>query len=200
MAGLLFRIATVVVAVGSGVPTVIAIRDPKWLAPVLLTLLILAGIVVVVLEVREWRALRPRGYRSESEIRKFMLDWISREGRVAVYTRDMSWAQNDEGVRQVLRTKAAANELTVCLPSKISLTDDLEAHGATIYAYGPIAYGPVSRFTIIRQDREDAEVAIGRRIAGLHTIATYSRGSHSAFALAEDLVQFAKRTHEARNS
>src|SRR5206468_672153 len=48
-------------------------------------------------------------------IKRYMLNWIEHGGRVAIWTRDMSWAQNPE-TRRLLTEKARRNELILCLP------------------------------------------------------------------------------------
>lgn len=196
MASLLFRIATVVIATGAAVPTLLELDEPDWLPAVPITLLIVAAMLVITLDIRSWRGARPSRFSSEDAIRDFMVEWISQEGRVCIYTRDMSWAQQDDRVSELLQTKAERGELTICLPKRIALTDRLENKGASVYTYSKLDYAPVSRFTVVRAGREDAQVAIGRQIDGVHTISTYSRGEHSAFALAEDLLAFVESINE----
>lgn len=193
MPSLLFRIATVVLATGAAVPTLLELDDPAWLPAVPITVILLAAALVITLDIRTWLAGRPSRFNSDETIRDFMFDWISEDGRVSIYTRDMSWAQPEDRIAELLKAKAERGELTLCLPQRIALTDQLEAHGASVYTYGNLNYAPVSRFTVVRAGREDAQVAIGRRINGVHTISTYSRGEHSAFALAEDLLAFVER-------
>ena len=193
MPSLLFRIATVTIAVGAALPTLLELDEPAWLPALPITLLSLAGALVITLEVCRWRANRPTRFASDEAIRNFMFDWISQDGRVCIYTRDMSWAQHEDRIAELLTQKSERGELTLCLPQRIPLTDRLEADGARVYTYSNLDYAPVSRFTVVRGGREDAQVAIGRRINGVHTISTYSRGEHSAFALAEDLLAFVER-------
>ncbi len=196
MPSLLFRSATVVIAIGAAVPTLLELNEPSWLPAVPITLLLLAGVVVIALEVRMWRGDRPSRFTSSEAIRRFMFDWISQDGRVCIYTRDMSWAQEETQITELLKQKAGRGELTLCLPHRIPLTDRLEADGARVYTYSNLNYAPLSRFTVVRAGREDAQVAIGRSIKGVHTISTYSRGEHSVFALAEDLLEFVERLND----
>jgi hypothetical protein len=196
-AGLIFRISVAALTASGCVPAILQINDPTWLAPVMIT--VLAGLLVTVTgsEVKSWRASRPKRYETPEKIRDFMNDWISQEGRVAIYTRDMSWAQQEERILRLLNRKASAGELTLVLPRHIELSRRLEARGATVYTYPGFEYEPKSRFTVVRFGREDAEVAIGRQISGVHTISTYSAGHHSAFALVEDLLELIRRAGAA---
>src|SRR6266571_3685379 len=87
--------------------------------------------------------------RTDSEgIKRYMHDWIQHGGRVAIWTRDMSWAQNAQ-TRRLLREKAERRELILCLPEPNELARELSAAGAEICAYGAQHLeSPASRFTI----------------------------------------------------
>jgi len=113
-----------------------------------------------------------------------------------IHTRDMSWASSEQRIVDLLRTKARNDELTICLRQRTTVTSALESLGATIVTYDKLGFVPQSRFTVVRAGREDAEVAIGRSIKGVHTIATYSNGEHSVFALAQDLINVATKVNE----
>src|SRR5207249_10642646 len=117
---------------------------------------------------------------------------ISRGGRVAIFSRDMSWVQDDE-MRTLLGAKAHKNELHICLPQRIPLCDDLERQGAHIHVYPQLNYTPLSRFTIINKSRSDAHLAVGRAIEGKHLIEEFSLGEHPAFFIADDLIEVVMR-------
>ena len=77
-----------------------------------------------------------------------MHDWIEHGGRVAIWTRDMSWAQNQE-TRGLLTEKARRSELILCLPELGALATELSKAGAEVCAYGATRLeSPASRFTI----------------------------------------------------
>jgi hypothetical protein len=192
-----FRIAAILLTAGGTIPTVLLIKKPVWLAPVLVFAVLLLTASVVLSELRAWRRSKPMQYPTPEKIRDFMFRWISTEGRVVIHTRDMSWAGQEARIAELLRAKAESGELTICLPHRIPLTDDLEQIGAHVLTYARLGFEPRSRFTIVRHGREDAQVAIGRQVHGVHTIATYSLGEHSVFALAEDLVEFVERINDA---
>ena len=150
----------------------------------------LAGLAFV--ETRDVLAKTPRSYKGDQEIRDYLYSWIGTGGRVVIFTRDMTWVSDDRMVR-LLSAKAEASELTICMPEATSLTNNLAERGAQIVTYSELDFVPRSRFTIVRSGRADAEVAIGRTIDGLHTIEEFRVGEHPAFALAEDLVELARR-------
>ena len=117
-----------------------------------------------------------------------MHDWIEHGGRVAIWTRDMSWAQNPE-TRRLLAEKARRNELILCLPELNELATELAAAGAEVCAYGAgHLESPASRFTIAFFGRDGSRVAVGRAEGDTHVIDEFSAGGHPAFHLAEDLI------------
>jgi hypothetical protein len=142
----------------------------------------------------EFRSERRRSvYRiSDSEaIRRYMHGWISRGGRVALWTRDMGWA-NTEVTRQLLLKKAAARELIICLPQETKLTKELKLSGAEVSTYNALEGEPASRFTIVHYGQEGSRVAVGRPMGNYHVIEEFSAEEHPAFHLARDLVRFAR--------
>ena len=140
---------------------------------------------------------RQKVFRNDSEINEYMYNWILKGGRVAIFTHDMSWA-NGQKMKDLLFAKARNNELCICLPKRISLTDELIEYGAEILTYEKLNYIPKSRFTIVNKDRMDACVAVGRRVKEVHKIEEYSVGQHPVFDVAKDLVEIIKRVNSLR--
>src|SRR5690606_11689679 len=60
---------------------------------------------------------RQKAFKNDSEINEYMYNWISKGGRVAIFTHDMSWA-NGQKMKDLLFAKARNNELCICLPKR----------------------------------------------------------------------------------
>ena len=156
------------------------------IVPVVALLLIT---IMVLLNFGSTRAI----FRVDDEhgIRDYMFRWIKNGGRVAIWTRDMSWVNDDE-MKQLLQYKARVGELIVCLPKATEATESLRDHGAEVYTYG-IWDSPLGRFTISNFNRENARVAVGIGVGQLHVIDEYSRNDNdSTFCLAHDLVRLVR--------
>lgn len=157
-------------------------------------------VIYVVLEIFMHRGRRVYAKSDKEGIKRYMHEWIGHSGRVAIWSRDMSWAQNDE-TRELLREKAARRELIICLPEQNELTMELRAVGAEICAYGADRLeSPASRFTIIFFGRDGARVAVGRADGDMHVIDEFSAGSHPAFHLAEDLIALVRAQSKERGA
>lgn len=164
--------------------------------------LFFAGMCLLLLVILEFGARRHlRVYRkSDGEgIRQYMQRWIEHGGVAAIWTRDMTWAQNAD-MRKLLKEKAKKHELVLCLPEKNELARELAGLGADVYEYGrDILESPSSRFTITSYGKSGSMVAVGRPRGEIHVIEEFDEGGHPAFALAHDLVSFAKTTSRYRN-
>lgn len=154
-------------------------------------LLVISASLLIVFVVLEFISYRGRSVYAKSDrdgIKKYMHTWIQHGGRVAIWTRDMSWAHSAD-TRGLLLEKAANGELILCLPERNEFATELEAAGAEVCAYGSAHLeSPASRFTIIFFGRDGAQVAVGRAEGDAHVIDEFTAGSHPAFYLAEDLI------------
>lgn len=160
---------------------------PSWI----IALLVFATLSLVILIFLEFLDRRGRRVFAKSDvqgIKKYMHDWIEPGGRVAVWTRDMSWAQDQE-TRSLLMNKARRKELILCLPELNELAKELSGAGAEVCACGARHLeAPASRFTIAFFGRAGSRVAVGRADGDTHVIDEFSAGGHPAFHLAADLV------------
>jgi hypothetical protein len=160
---------------------------PSWVIAVLAVAMLSLGILIF-LEFLDRRGRRVFGKDDVLGIQKYMHDWIEPGGRVAVWTRDMTWAQNQE-TRSLLINKARRKELILCLPELNELAKELSGAGAEVCAYGTRHLeSPASRFTIAFFGRDGSRVAVGRADGDTHVIDEFSAGGHPAFHLATDLV------------
>lgn len=169
-----------------------------WWAVALLVVAALLLIVFVVLEFLSYRGRRVYAKSDTDGIKRYMHTWIQHGGRVAIWTRDMSWAHNAD-TRGLLLEKAANGELILCLPERNEFAKQLEAAGAEVCAYGSRHLeSPASRFTIVFFGRDGAQVAVGRAEGDAHVIVEFTAGSHPAFYLAKDLIELVRAQCEER--
>jgi hypothetical protein len=180
-----------VASVASFVQTIAANSSDYWILITFGCFFILG--LGVVLEIVSYMRRRPKIYRDDKKIRDYLYRWIKGGGRVVIFTHDMTWAADQE-MQDLLISKSRVNELTICLPHAIALTDLLQKGGASIITYENLDYVPTSRFTIIQDGRNDSQVAVGRRINGRHIIEEYVAGAHPVFAIAKDLVEILRRS------
>jgi hypothetical protein len=148
--------------------------------------------LLVVLEVREYRSRKVFLKTDTAGIKQYMHSWIEHGGRVAIWSRDLSWADNPD-TRNLLRVKAERQELILCLPERNDLATELAGAGAEVCSYGAARLeSPASRFTITSFGRNGARLAVGRAQGDTHVIEEFDSNGHPAFHLAEDLIALAR--------
>jgi hypothetical protein len=174
-------------------------KDLPWWAVALMIVAVLFFVVVVVLEFFDRRGRHVYAKADAEGIKRYMHEWIEHGGRVAIWTRDMSWAQNPE-TRRLLTEKARRKELILCLPELNEFAAELTRAGAEVCAYGAtLLESPASRFTIAFFGRDGARVAVGRAEGDTHVIDEFSAGGHPAFHLAADLVALVRALQGRHN-
>lgn len=164
---------------------------PNWeVGLILFSLFLLA--VLVFLEINSYRGRKVYARDDTDGIKRYMHRWIDHGGRVAIWSRDLSWADNED-TRNLLRRKASQDELILCLPEQNDFVRELATLGAEVCAYGADRLeSPASRFTITSFGRNGARLAVGRGEGDTHVIEEFDSSGDPAFHLAEDLVALAR--------
>lgn len=152
------------------------------------------AVALAVLEMLERPGRRVFRKQDTAGILRYMHDWIEHGGRVAIWSRDMSWANNEE-TKQLLELKAGRNELLLFLPSSNQLSRELAKSGAEVFYYGAdqlVSSG--SRFTITHYGRDGSSLAVGQARGDTHVIEEFRAREHPAYQIAADLVALARST------
>ena len=175
---------------GVVVPLLVSSSGVAWWVLVLIVTFLSLMALTAILVLKSETTTRVYQANDENSIRNYLLRWIRNGGRVAIWTRDMSWAE-DEEMMEMLRLKAQSQELIICLPYETDTTEKLKNYGADVVAYGAWD-SPITSFTIANYGRSGSRVAIRRRKANLHIIQEFSAEEHSAFEMAQDLVRLVR--------
>ena len=204
MAKLVLQIFFLVGTYASLLSLILTLRPAEHAPSTIQTILFLLASAIflsaVVYEIQDFVRHGPRLFTEQRKINAFMFKWISRAGRVAIFSRDLSWVQAHPRIQQLLSEKARRDELCICLPRRIPLTDDLEREGAQICTYPELDYTPESRFTIVNRGRTGARVAVGRAVGDKHRIDKFSHGEHPAFSVTNDLIEILTRLNRLRSA
>lgn len=123
-------------------------------------ILISALIVWLFFELITFVKNMPKKFESPgSEINAYMYKLVNNNQNTAIFTRDLSWAQ-DIKVKDMLIAKAQKNNLVIYIPSNNAISDELQAAGAKIYTYASCGYTPKSRFTIVNFGTAHPHIAV----------------------------------------
>ena len=134
----------------------------------------------------------------QGKVRKYMDKWIRNGNKVAIYSHDLSWVDDD--IKSLLCQKATKKELVICLPKYTDLTKQLDDMGAEILVYGDNGYMPDSRFTIVNYGTGTPSVAMAHFDREEHVIEECSAGEHPAVFVANDLVAIIKKYSEMKKA
>ena len=178
------------------VPLVLSSSYVTWWVFVLIAAFLSLMVLTTIIVLKSETTIRVYPADDEMSIRNYLLHWIKNGGRVAIWTRDMSWADDDD-MKEMLRLKAQSQELIICLPNETDTTEYLSSYGAEVIAYGAWD-SPIMSFTISNYGRAGARVAIGRRKGNFHIIQEFSAEENSAFDMAHDLVRLVREQQRAR--
>ena len=155
------------------------------------------AILSIAIVLRSDTPTRMYSIDDERGIRDYMFQWIDTGRRVAIWTRDMSWV-NDDGMKQMLVRKAKSDELIVCHRRGIPASKLLKDNGAKVVTYGE-DHSSASIFTIVNYESGGSRVAVGMRKGNQHVIQEYAEGEHPAFYMAKDLVKLVTDQNDAEN-
>lgn len=180
---------------------IITLNSDSEISSIIVTICIVLAIVLfglaIYIEIKNYK--KPGLFcENDQEINSYMIDWIEKGGSVTVFTRDMSWAQDDISVKRMLLRKAEKSELEIVLYEKNEFISELENKGAKIYTYGELDYIPKSRFTIVRTNRLDSKVAIGSEKNGKHYIEEFGVTDGYPLHIANDLINLIKQFSRVR--
>jgi hypothetical protein len=189
--GTVITAASVMVASSISIPFVVK--------ALLFGLILLALILSITDAAYYWRA-RPKHFALNSKpIKDYMANWLNSGGRSAVFSRDLSWADEDS-VTNILQEKARKGELIIFAGRKTELLRSLIDSGAEVFSYTNLQFVPRARFTIVDYGKQGARLAIGFQEDGTHVIYEYGPKDHAMMALAGDLVNLASQVAQKGES
>ena len=177
------------------IPLLFSSEITSWWMIVLIVMFVILMLASIALITKFGPTTRVYSVEDKLGIRNYMFRWIKNGRRVAIWTRDMSWVE-DEEMELMLRHKAESQELIICLPTATDTSDVLKQSGAELLTYGTLD-PPAASFTIVNYDREGSRVAVGRRMGNQHIIQEFSAGDNSTFHMARDLVKLARELSRA---
>jgi hypothetical protein len=156
------------------------------------SLAVVGGIFVIILiflEVSEYLDGSRTSFKEERETWPYMCNVVS-QSSPAIFSVRMSYTERED-VREVLRRRAEAGDLTIYLPRMIPFAEELRRLGATVKIYAEnLDWIPQSRFTFVRHTRHDAELYFGHSKGDRFIIERFKASDDDpAYWLARDLIE-----------
>lgn len=93
---------------------------------------------------------------SNEEIQSKMKEIIKMQGKICILSRDLSWMNSDI----VTTIKGKASSVLIFAENPTKETRELQEAGVRVKYYGYTGFTPKTRFTVVRYNKEDRQVAI----------------------------------------
>ncbi len=133
----------------------------------------------------------------KQKINEYMYKWINNSGRVAIFSRDMSFASSDKMIKDLLIHKSERGEVVLCVQKETALTSELKEKNAAIYYYSKSKdLSPRTRFTIANYGHGTRErVAVAHGENNFHVIQEFGKDDLVIY-LTKDLIDLAIKSAE----
>lgn len=117
---------------------------------------VLVDIALIVYNISKEEQINELICESDEEIKSAMKKIIKMQGKVCIMSRDLSWV--DAEVEACISFKSAS--MLIFAEKETELTERLKKCGVDLRYYGALGFEPKTRFTIIRYNANNPQVAI----------------------------------------
>ena len=128
---------------------------PLFVRIVVLVISVLAGVNLFYEDYKKNHE-NTRLCRNQTEIEEAMKEIVKSQGKTCIMSRDLSWVSPE--IKEIIKKKKG--NVRVFAQAESDLTKELISSGVEVYYYGGFEFEPKTRFTIIRYNRLDPQVAI----------------------------------------
>lgn len=144
-----------------------------------------------------WVHRAKRYERNDPKIAVFLCEQLKKAGRVAIFSRDISWVTSGSEAEKLLLQKAKSKELVLFVQTKTSIAQNLADAGAEVRTYQKFSgYKPKSRFTVLDYEKTGSRVLIGYPSNGEHLIDEFNDSDKAIVDLVETFVQLAEHASQ----
>jgi len=162
----------------------------------MLLLAAILGFVTLIMIFDAWtvyRHLRKTYKPNSAEITVYLCKKIKEAGRIAIFSRDISWVISGSYAEKLLMDKARSGELILFVQTTTLIAQKLAEAGADVKTYEELpGYKPKARFTILDYEKTGSRVLIGYPSNGSHLIREFNDSDRATVDLVETFVQFAE--------
>lgn len=174
---------------------------PVWLQITLVILGCACGIILFWGDYKDSQINERVCYDFE-EVEDAMCDIVTSQGKVCIVSRDLSWVTSEIFAKLIEKKR----DILIFAQNPNETTHKLEQQGITIKYYGKYGFEPQTRFTIIRYNRPNPQVAIAntrnnvKKKKFIHKI--YQTGGNDAYqdawinSLALDMIRLLESISE----
>lgn len=134
---------------------------------------------------------------NDPKISVYLCEQLKKAGRVAIFSRDISWVTSGSEAEELLLQKANSKELVLFVQTTTSIAQKLANAGAEVSTYQKFPnYRPKSRFTVLDYEKTGSRVLIGYSSNGEHLIEEFNDSDKALVDLVETFVQLAEQASD----
>jgi hypothetical protein len=167
----------------------------------LLIVVLLGAGVMAVVDIVTWLRSRPRRYKDEHSINKYMMRLLKRGGSASIFAHNLTWV--NESIQKFLVDHAKAGKVVkIYVPRHNVVTKQLQKSGVHIIPYSELDYIPEARFTVVNPNEPGSSLlAVGKGAVPSFYIDEYTDSSHSrVISIARDLFNILDRVAQLNES
>lgn len=116
---------------------------------------------------------------NDEQIKEEMKNLIKMQGKICIMSRDLTWV--DDKIKKCIIEKKSST--LIFAEHETELTKKLEENGVDIRYYGKTGFIPNTRFTVIRYNKSDRQVAIANT---KNTLRKKNKMEHTIYMTNED--------------
>lgn len=116
---------------------------------------------------------------SDDQIKEEMQNLINMQGKICIMSRDLTWV--DEKIKKCIIEKKSS--ILIFAEKETDLTKALEKNDVDIRYYGKTGFIPNTRFTVVRYNKSDRQVAIANT---KNTLREKNRMEHTIYMTSGD--------------
>ena len=131
-------------------------KERFWFTVVLFIIAVLIDLGFISYNVSKTDEVNELICQSDEEIKDAMKALIKMQGKICIMSRDLSWV--DCEIEAILISKS--QNILIFAEKETQLTKKLQSNGVEIRYYGYLGFEPKTRFTVIRYNGNNPQVAI----------------------------------------
>ncbi|MEG1567869.1 MAG: hypothetical protein RR347_09315 [Anaerovoracaceae bacterium] len=158
MRKIIFSIAPLIWALASvaSISSLAFIESFSLITKIFFVALAFFALFILFMQAHIQNQVNCRECHCDAEIKAAMKDIIKSQGKVCIMSRDLSWI--DENIEKCILSKK--NSILIFAEKATGNAKNLEEKGVDVKYYGKLGFEPKTRFTVIRYNKLNPQVAI----------------------------------------
>lgn len=85
--------------------TIVFQSDLNWFSFIIMIVIVVSILIAIFSIIRTFREVKANAYYTTTDINQYMYYWLKNNNRAIIFSRDMSWANEDQKIIHILKRK-----------------------------------------------------------------------------------------------